>query len=182
MGQSATMTRAPVIVISGLPGAGKSTTSRTLAERFERAAHVEADRLQELIVSGGVWPDAEGISAEAQQQLDLRLRNACLLARSFTDDGFTTIIDDIVIGDAVDSLPDLLGDDDFHFVMLLPEFAHVQQRWVDMGSPFADSWDWIDDVIRNETSRTGLWLDTTDLDVDAAVDAIIDAIGVGRTG
>jgi len=48
-----------------------------------RAAHVEADRLQELIVSGAVLPDIAGISPEAEKQLRLRLRHSCLLARSF---------------------------------------------------------------------------------------------------
>ncbi len=168
------MQRAPVIVVSGLPGVGKSTTAGALARRFERGAHVEADRLQELIVSGAVSPGIEGIGPEAQRQLDLRLRNACLLARSFADAGFTAVVDDIVIGDAVEALPELLGDHAFRFVMLVPDFAQVKQRWIDMGSPFAHAWDWIDDVIRNETTRIGLWLDTTDLDLDQTIDAIID--------
>lgn len=163
-----------VVVVSGLPGVGKSTTARELARRFERAAHVEADLLQGLIVSGAVWPDVEGIGAEARRQLDLRLRNACLLARSFTDAGFTAIVDDIVIGEAVEVLPALLGEVDFRFVMLVPEFAQVKQRWIDMGSPFAHAWDWIDEIIRNETRRIGLWLDTTDLDLDQTVDAIVE--------
>lgn len=169
------MRGAPVIVVSGLPGVGKSMTARVLARRFERAAHVEADRLQQLIVSGAVWPDADGIGAEARRQLDLRLRNACLLARSFADAGFAVIVDDIVIGEAVEELPSLLGGDcDFRFVMLVPDFTHVKQRWIDMGSPFAQGWDWIDDAIRNDTTRIGLWLDNTSLDVDQTVDAIVD--------
>jgi adenylylsulfate kinase-like enzyme len=167
------MKGAPVIVVSGLPGVGKSTTAGALARRFERAAHIEADRLQELIVSGAALPDLEGIGAEARRQLDLRLRNACLLARSFADAGFAAIVDDIVIGDAVDVLRDLLGDGDFHFVMLVPDFAQVKQRWIDMGSPFAHAWDWIDHAIRNDTTRIGLWLDNTDLGVDQTVDAIV---------
>jgi adenylate kinase family enzyme len=44
------MSDASIVVISGLPGVGKSTTARRLSDRFARAAHVEADRLQELIV------------------------------------------------------------------------------------------------------------------------------------
>lgn len=167
------MSDAPIVVISGLPGVGKSTTARRLALRFERAAHVEADRLQDLIVSGSVLPDVDGIGPEAQRQLDLRLRHACLLGRSFVDAGFAAVIDDIVIGDAVDALEHHLDGYDFAFVMLAPDFAHVKQRWTDMGSPFAGKWDWINDMMQNDTPRTGLWLDTAGLSVDQCVDAIL---------
>lgn len=170
------MSAAPVIVISGLPGVGKSTTARALALRFDRAAHVEADKLQDLIVAGAAVPDIDGVSTEAQRQLDLRLHHASLLAQSFADAGFTAIVDDIVIGDTVDALGVVFGSHDVHFVMLLPDFACVKKRWIDLDSPFADSWDWIDDVIRNRTTRIGLWLDTTDLDVDQTVDAILDHV------
>lgn len=173
IGQDGGMSDAPIVVISGLPGVGKSTTARHLAGRFERAAHVEADRLQELIVSGAVLPGVDGIGPEAQRQLDLRLQNACLLGRAFVDAGFTAAIDDIVIGEAVDALERHLDGYDFDFVMLAPDFAHVKQRWIDMGSPFADKWDWINDMMQNDTRRTGLWLDSTDLSVDQCVDAIL---------
>lgn len=77
-----------VMVISGLPGVGKSTTARLVASRLDRGAHIEADQLQQMIVAGGVWPDgSRAISEEANAQLALRLRNACLLARSFLDAG-----------------------------------------------------------------------------------------------
>jgi hypothetical protein len=62
----------------------------------------------------------------------------------------------------------------FSFVMLLPDFDHVKARWRAMGSPFVDAWDWIDDEIRNDTPRAGLWLDTTRLNPDETVDAILD--------
>lgn len=50
-------------------------------------------------------------------------------------------------------------------------------RRVDMGSPFAQAWDWIDDAIRNDTTRIGLWLDNTHLDAEWAVDAIVEYLG-----
>jgi Mrp family chromosome partitioning ATPase len=163
-----------IIVVSGLPGAGKSTTARLLARRMTRAAHVEADRLQDLLVSGGVSPDASGISPEAERQLRLRLRNACLLARSFLEHGFSAVVDDIVAGRRVDHLFEDLDGVPFGFVMLLPEFAHVKARWKSMGSPYVDSWDWIDAEIRTNTRRVGLWLDTTSLAPAQTVDAIFD--------
>jgi predicted kinase len=172
-----------IIAVSGLPGAGKSTTARLLAARLEPAAHVEADELQRMIVSGGVWPDGRReVSPAAAEQLRLRLRNACLLARSFREAGFTAVIDDIVAGPRLHQLLEELAGVPFSFVMLLPDFEIVRERWRAMNSPFVDSFGWIDQEIRERTPRVGLWLDTTELDPEATVEAIVerlDAAGVG---
>ena len=165
-----------IVVVSGLPGAGKSTVARLLGLRFPRAAHIDADRLQRLIVSGGVWPDATGISGDSERQLRLRLRNAVLLARSFHSHGITAIVDDIVAGARFEHLLEDLDPAPFGFVMLLPEFEHVKARWRSMGSPYVDAWDWIDEEIRVRTPRVGLWLDTTNLTPNETVDAIFDRL------
>ena len=165
-----------ILVVSGLPGVGKSTTAHLLASRMPRAAHIEADRLQALVVSGAVAPDVSGISGEAERQLRLRLRNACLLARSFYEYGFTAIVDDIVSGRRLDHVIEDLVGVPFGFVMLLPDFEHVKARWRAMGSPFVDAWDWIDNEIRMQTARVGLWIDTTTLSPDQTVDLILDQL------
>lgn len=142
-----------------------------------RGAHVEADRLQELIVSGDAWPDGgEEVTDEADYQLRLRLRNACLLARSFFEHGFGAIVDDIVTGRRVDHAIEDLAGVPFGFVMLLPDFEHVRARWRAMGSPFVDSWGWIDGEIRTGTRRIGLWLDTTNRTPEETVDMILDRL------
>jgi adenylate kinase family enzyme len=47
-----------------MPGAGKSTTAALLASRLPRAAHVEADQLQQIILGGGEWPDSGAVPSE----------------------------------------------------------------------------------------------------------------------
>jgi adenylylsulfate kinase-like enzyme len=58
-------------VITGLPGAGKSTVARLLAGRFPRSAHVEGDRLAEMVVGGLVFP-GQAPEAESERQVAAR--------------------------------------------------------------------------------------------------------------
>lgn len=170
------MTNGRIIVISGLPGAGKTTTARLLAETLPRAAHVEADEMHRLIRSGGVWPESRDMSEEAARQLQLRLHNACLLGRSFAAAGFDATIDDIVMGDRIDHLLDAMADHPFHLVTLLPSFETVLDRWRAIGSPYIEAWAWMDEEIRERTQRHGLWLDTTSMTPQEVVAEVISRL------
>ena len=85
-----------VYLVIGIPGSGKSTVSAALARQLERAAHIEADDLQALIVSSGHLPSPRH-DPEADRQLLLRARHASLLARSFHAAGMVPVIDDVVV-------------------------------------------------------------------------------------
>ncbi|HEY7294457.1 MAG TPA: phosphotransferase, partial [Dehalococcoidia bacterium] len=50
----------PFIVLTGIQAAGKSTIAQSLAARFPKGVHIEADLLQRMIVSGAVWPGSPG--------------------------------------------------------------------------------------------------------------------------
>ncbi|MDE9366204.1 AAA family ATPase [Luteipulveratus sp. YIM 133132] len=63
-------TRARVVLIVGVPGAGKTTVARALAGRFPRSACIEGDLIQhELTVNGLVPPGGEPISAQMRETL-----------------------------------------------------------------------------------------------------------------
>ncbi|MCC7372364.1 MAG: phosphotransferase [Chloroflexi bacterium] len=162
-----------LFVISGTQGAGKSTVAQALARRFERGAWVSADRLQQMIVSGGRWPEGEPMSAEAERQLRLRLRHACLLGRSFVAAGITAVVDDIVVGSRLDELLEDLAGQPFVFVMLTPSLEAVREREQGRGTELWKAWEWLDDVVRHQTQRLGLWLDTSAMSVEETVDAIL---------
>ena len=83
-----------LIVVTGIMAAGKSTVARLLAQRFVQGVHIEADVLQRMIISGGVWVSQPGEpDGEAARQLRLRLKHLCLLGKSFVEAGFTVVLD-----------------------------------------------------------------------------------------
>ena len=161
-----------VIVVSGLPGAGKSSVSRALAQRFERGAHIEADTLQKMIVSGASWPDPE-ITPESERQLRLRVTHGCRLADSFAAAGFCAVLDDIFIGDRIDHLRADLVTRPFHFVMLNPSLDALRHRNAtrDKRDVFHQSQQ-LHPVVQSKSQRIGLWLDTSGLSEAQTVERI----------
>lgn len=159
-------TRRALFVISGTQGAGKTTVSSLLARRFARGVHVSADVLQKMVVSGSQWPEAHETSinddheGEAVAQLRLRLRNMCLLGRSFLSDGFTAVLDDIIVGRRLAHLREDLCGQEFMFVMLVPHNNVVRERESQRGTQLWREWEWLTDSVATTTPRIGLWLDT----------------------
>jgi adenylylsulfate kinase-like enzyme len=163
----------PAYVISGIPGAGKTTVAHLLAQRFERGVHVEPDVLQGMIVRGGLWPDQEPHD-EAMRQLELRARNAALLARSFRDAGFTPVVDDVVVVPARLAIyEDALGDD-LEFVVLAPTVAVALERDATRGyKTTGGRWAHLDATQRTELRDAGRWIDNGDQTPEQTVDAIL---------
>lgn len=68
-------TEPALIVVTGIMAAGKSTVARLLAKSFPKGVHVEADVLQQMVVSGAEWVNRPGVpTGEAANQLRLMLR------------------------------------------------------------------------------------------------------------
>jgi len=170
----------PVTIITGPPGAGKSTVADLLCRRLERAAVVELDQLQHMVRSGYASPIpglANPIDAAAQR--DLVLVNAAALARNFALAGFHVIIEGVIeSAGALDLLLDgLAGLDEIHFVTLLPNESALAQRdqsrpvEARMGPRSLD----VRRILEANGERRGLRLDTSRLSAEETALQILQA-------
>lgn len=84
--------RGSVIVLTGPPGAGKSTTARALAEGFDKAVHLHTDDFWHFIVSGMIPP----YLPESDEQNQTVVRVIADAAYGYAEGGFTVVVDGIV--------------------------------------------------------------------------------------
>jgi predicted kinase len=172
-----------IVIISGPPGAGKSTVTAQLARRVdaELAMHQRADDIYSYIKQGFVEP----WRAESQRQNAVLMDALAAQAGVCAAAGYTVFVDGVVgpwyaepwIRAAQDRGLEL------HFVLLLPDEATtVARATTRKGHPMTDGpvaaliWRRFHDYAPPD----GFILDTTALDVGQTVSAIFDGLALGR--
>lgn len=83
------------VILTGMPGAGKTTVAKLLGGLLPRSAHVSGDAVNAMIRSGFVWFLGQP-AEEALRQAELCNRNMCSLANNFIDFGFTVLLDTVL--------------------------------------------------------------------------------------
>ena len=151
-----------VILITGIQAAGKSTVAQLLAERLPRSVHLRGDVFRKMIVSGGagMTPDAPD---EAVRQLRLRHRLTAAAADLYFKAGFTVVAQDVIMGEHLAGLAAAIRSRPLLVVVLAPQPAAVAAREAGRAKTAYGAFTvgQLDEVLRRETPRIGLWLDTS---------------------
>ncbi|WP_405697054.1 AAA family ATPase [Streptomyces sp. NBC_01185] len=170
-----------VVLITGVMAAGKSTVAQLLAERLPRAAHVRGDLFRRMIVSGReeLMPEE---TEEARAQLDLRQRLSALVADEYAREGWTAIVQDIVIGEDLERYVARVRTRPLYVVVLAPSTEAVRAREAARHKTGYGAWtvEALDRGLREETPDIGLYVDTSRQTPDETVTTILAGLAQAR--
>ncbi|MDR7384705.1 AAA family ATPase [Promicromonospora iranensis] len=168
------------LLITGTPGAGKTTVSQLVAERLPRAARVDGDVFGSMLVSGrATMIDEEGRwnpGPEGQRQLRLRMVNLCSVADNFADGGFAPVADTVVeTREELRFIAGLLRVRPLMLVVLCPPLEVARQRNATRAPETRVDYD-VAPLARNqrrELGDLGWWLDSGEQTPEETADLIV---------
>jgi predicted kinase len=168
------------VIVSGMPGAGKSTVGERVARLLPRAALVKGDDVSIMIRSGGVRFGGDPPD-EAARQSDLCLRNLCALANNFVDFGFTVFMD-TVVGDraTLHLLVSLLSPRPVRLVVLAPGIETCRYRNTTRPAyeQFAfDGYEQLDATMKRDLGDDAWWFDTSALTPEQTSEQLVREAG-----
>lgn len=163
-----------IILVTGIMASGKSTVAQLLSEQFDNSVHLRGDIFRRMIVNNRkeVRPDS---GSDEFDQLRLRYQLAAQSAEMYYKSGYTVVVQDVVIGPLLTDFISYINNRPFYLVVLCPNSAVVATREATRTKKGYGIWsvDELDRVLRNETPRLGLWLDSSDLSPKETVNEII---------
>lgn len=117
---------APILIVSGPSGAGKTTVGRLIAAAFDRSAHIKTDAFWPFVVNGWVEPWLP----DAAHQNHVLGGAVAAAALAFADGGYTVIFDGHIFPEGLDGLVPWTARRavPLHYVVLRPDLATCLNR------------------------------------------------------
>jgi 2-phosphoglycerate kinase len=170
---------ASLLLVTGPPGAGKSTVAGMLVERFDHSVLVEGDSFFGFLRRGAVAPWLP----EANGQNEVVTRAAASAAGQYVAGGYAAVYDGVVGAWFLPTFAAATGLGRVHYVVLLPSvercLARVTAR---QGHGFTDeaaTRKMHGEFARAEIDQRHVFVDRSD-EVEAVVDRILEAFAGGE--
>jgi predicted ABC-type ATPase len=113
-----------LLVVTGPPGAGKSTVARAIAARFARSVVIEGDAFFAFIVSGAIAPWLP----ESHQQNEVVTQASAVATAAFVRGDYTVVYDGVVGPWFLPTFAAATGLDALDYAMLLPSVERCVER------------------------------------------------------
>ncbi len=113
-----------LLIVTGPPGAGKSTVAQLLVDRFDPSVLVTGDAFFEFLARGAVAPWLPA----AHHQNEVVTRAAASAAAVYARDDYTTVYDGIVGPWFLSTFAAATGLDRLDYVLLLPDVETCVHR------------------------------------------------------
>lgn len=162
-----------IILVTGIMASGKSTVAQLLAEQLDHSVHLRGDLFRRMIVNSRkeITPDS---GQDEMDQLRLRYRLAAQAADTYLEAGFTVVVQDVVVGSMLNDFISYIRNRPFYVVVLCPNPDAVTRR--EAARPKKGYGEWtveaLDAVLRRETPRIGMWLDSSEMTAEETVSFI----------
>ena len=173
-----------IILLSGPPGAGKTSVAEALCERFDRMLLVEVDDLRHMVRAGYRHPWVA--DHQATEQLELGARNAAAVALQSVAMRYSVVVADVITTQAAEWYRDALSHSParVELVTLLPTIEETRRRDAARADSLPERSRQLHDQLTRESTAghlPGAVLDTTaDPDPRATADRVQDAISRGQ--
>ena len=130
-----------------------------------------------MVVAGRAEMTADP-SPEASRQLRLRYALGAATADAYFSEGFSVVVQDVVLGSMLHDYVALIESRPLCVVTLAPRRDVVAAREAARAKtayrPGFDSIAVLDEALRRDTPRIGMWMDTSEHTPDETVDEIVE--------